>query len=45
MPAWAAKRIDAAAIDQLNAWLEGIFDAGCLEDMIGSKPWRGEIAP
>ena len=42
VPAWAAKRIDAAAIDQLNAWLEGIFDAGCLEDLIGPRPRRGK---
>ena len=42
LSAWAAKRIAAAAIDQLNVWLEGIFDAGRLEDLIGPKPGRGK---
>lgn len=44
VPGWAAARIDAAGIDQLNAWLEGIFDAGSLEDLIGPRLRRGKQA-
>lgn len=44
LSAWAAKRIDATAIDQLNAWLEGIFEAGRLENLIGPKSRRGKEA-
>jgi hypothetical protein len=42
LPAWAADRIDVAAIDQLNAWLEGIFDARSVEDLIGPKSRQGK---
>ncbi|MGB5736570.1 MAG: DUF4351 domain-containing protein [Thiohalocapsa sp.] len=37
LPGWASKRITAASIDQLDAWLDGIFDAESLEALIGSK--------
>ena len=37
MPAWAAQRIDAASIAQLDAWLDGIFDAPSLEGLIGGE--------
>lgn len=40
LPKWAAARIDAAAIDQLDAWLDGIFDAESLEGLIGPPPKR-----
>lgn len=37
LPAWASTRIAAASIDQLDAWLDGIFDANSLEALIGPK--------
>ena len=37
LPGWASTRITAASIDQLDAWLDGIFDAESLEALIGSK--------
>ena len=37
VPAWAAQRIDTAAIAQLDAWLDGIFDAPSLEGLIGGE--------
>ena len=37
LPAWAAQRIDAASIAQLDAWLDGIFDAPSLEGLIGGE--------
>ena len=37
VPAWAAQRIDTAAIAQLDAWLDGIFDAPSLEGLIGRE--------
>jgi predicted transposase YdaD len=37
LPAWAIVRIDAATIDQLNTWLDGIFDADRLEALIGPE--------
>ena len=37
MPAWAEQRIDAASIAQLDAWLDGIFDAQSLEALIGTE--------
>ena len=38
LPPWAAQRIDAASIAQLDAWLDAIFDAQGLEALIGSEP-------
>lgn len=38
LPKWAAARIDAAAIDQLDAWLDGIFDAETLDALLGPRP-------
>jgi predicted transposase YdaD len=35
LPAWAEQRIDAATAAQLDGWLDGIFDAANLEDLIG----------
>ena len=35
VPAWAEQQIDAAPVTQLDAWLDGIFDAASLEDLIG----------
>ena len=35
VPAWAERRIDAAAVAQLDSWLDGIFDAANVEDLIG----------
>jgi predicted transposase YdaD len=40
LPRWAAQRLDAAAIVQLDGWLEGIFDAPSLDALIGPKPGR-----
>ena len=37
LPAWAIARIDAATIDQLNTWLDGIFDADRLDALIGPE--------
>ncbi|HYN77972.1 MAG TPA: DUF2887 domain-containing protein [Lamprocystis sp. (in: g-proteobacteria)] len=41
LPRWAVARLDAAAMDQLDGWLEGIFEAQSLEDLLGPKPRRG----
>ncbi len=38
LPAWAEQRIDTASIAQLDAWLDGIFDAQSLEALIGCAP-------
>jgi predicted transposase YdaD len=35
LPARAEQRIDAAPVAHLDAWLDGIFDAASLEDLIG----------
>jgi hypothetical protein len=35
VPAWAEQRIDGATAAQLDGWLDGIFDAANLEDLIG----------
>ncbi len=40
LPKWAIARIDAAVIGQLDAWLDGIFDAERLEALIGPSPQR-----
>jgi hypothetical protein len=40
LPKWAAARIDAADIDQMDAWLDGIFDAKTLEALLGPQPAR-----
>lgn len=40
LPKWATARIDAAKMDQLDAWLDGIFDADSLEALIGPPPKR-----
>jgi hypothetical protein len=37
LAAWAEQRIDAAPVAQLDAWLDGIFDAAGVEDLIGEK--------
>ena len=37
VPPWAAQRIDAASIAQLDAWLDGIFDAQSVEGLIGGE--------
>ena len=41
LPRWAVLRLDQAAIDQLDGWLERIFEAQGLEDLLGPKPRRG----
>ncbi len=35
LPAGAEQRIDAAPVAQLDAWLDGIFDAANVQDLIG----------
>ena len=37
MPYWAEQRIDAASIAQLDAWLDGIFEASSVEALIGTE--------
>lgn len=37
LPDWAVARIQAAPIAQLDAWLDGIFDADRLEALIGPE--------
>jgi hypothetical protein len=37
VPALAERRIDAAGIAQLDVWLDGIFDAANMEDLIGPE--------
>ncbi|HYN78089.1 MAG TPA: DUF2887 domain-containing protein [Lamprocystis sp. (in: g-proteobacteria)] len=41
LPRWAVRRLDQAAIDQLDGWLEGIFEAQSLEGLLGPRPRRG----
>ena len=36
LPDWAAQRIEGASPDQLDAWLDGIFDAESLTGLINS---------
>lgn len=38
MPEWAATRIDAAPIEQLDGWLDGLFDAPTLDALLGPPP-------
>jgi predicted transposase YdaD len=40
LPKWAAARIDAATIDQMDAWLDGIFDAETVDALLGPPPTR-----
>ena len=40
LPPWAVARINAAPLAQLDAWLDGIFDAPALEALLGSPPPR-----
>ena len=40
LPRWAVARINAAPIAQLDAWLDGIFDAPALDALLGSQPPR-----
>ncbi len=37
LPAWAAQRIAAAPEAQLDAWLDGIFDAASVADLLGDE--------
>jgi hypothetical protein len=37
LPAWAERRIDAAPLAQLDAWLDGIFVADSVAALIGSE--------
>jgi len=41
LPRWAVLRLDGAAMEQLDGWLEGIFEAQSLEDLLGPRPRRG----
>jgi len=36
LPTWAERRIDAASVAELDAWLDGIFDAESRAALIGS---------
>lgn len=35
LPVWATQRIEAAPVAQLDAWLDAIFDAASVEELIG----------
>ena len=37
LPDWAWRRIEAAPVAQLDAWLDGIFDAESLVALIGPE--------
>jgi len=37
LPKWAVRRLETAAVADLDAWLEGIFDAQSLEGFIGPR--------
>ncbi|WP_020503282.1 hypothetical protein [Lamprocystis purpurea] len=41
MPEWAQRRIHAAPVEQLDAWLDGIFDADSLLTLIGPEDGAG----
>ena len=38
LPAWAEQRIDTAAEAQVDVWLDAIFDATGVEDLLGAAP-------
>ena len=38
LPDWAATRIAGAPLEQLDAWLDGIFDAHGVTDLLGPAP-------
>lgn len=38
VPVWALQHIDAASIEQLDTWLDGIFDAPSLDALIIPEP-------
>ncbi|MEY6434323.1 hypothetical protein ABC977_18195 [Thioalkalicoccus limnaeus] len=35
LPVWATQRIEAAPAAQLDAWLDGFFEAASVEELIG----------
>ena len=37
LPPWAERRIDTAPVEQVDAWLDGLFEAARLEALIGSE--------
>jgi predicted transposase YdaD len=37
LPTWAEQRIAAASETQLDTWLDGIFDAASVEDLLGAE--------
>nr|WP_242479688.1 DUF4351 domain-containing protein [Lamprobacter modestohalophilus] len=40
LPRWAAQRISAASEAQLDTWLDDIFDATSVKDLLGDKGER-----
>jgi hypothetical protein len=38
LPPWTQARIDAATLGQLDAWLDGIFQAVTLDALLGGQP-------
>jgi hypothetical protein len=38
LPPWAQARIDAATLGQLDAWLDGLFQAATLDVLLGGQP-------
>ncbi len=38
LPPWAQARIDAAALGQLDIWLDGLFQAATLDVLLGGQP-------
>ena len=40
LPDWATQRVDSASLEQLDAWVDGIFDAESVSGLIGGEPHR-----
>ena len=38
VPDWAQARIDQAGIEQVEVWVDAIFDAETIEDLLGVVP-------
>jgi hypothetical protein len=38
LPQWAGARIDVATLDQVDGWLDGLFQAATLEGLLGGQP-------
>ena len=45
LPSWATQRIESAPVEQLDAWLDDIFDASSLESLIGTETMAERPTP